>query len=74
MAARPGAVRGFVGDANFWDVGTPADYWRTSQAFLATQIIDLQVELSLFVGGCFFRFHCYFSFSVLIDLWVRANR
>jgi mannose-1-phosphate guanylyltransferase len=35
IAARPGAVRGFVCDANFWDVGTPADYWRTSQAFLA---------------------------------------
>ncbi|MBZ5560110.1 MAG: NTP transferase domain-containing protein [Acidobacteriia bacterium] len=35
IAARPGAVRGFVCDAKFWDVGTPADYWRTSQAFLA---------------------------------------
>jgi mannose-1-phosphate guanylyltransferase len=35
IASRPGAVRGFVCDANFWDVGTPADYWRTSQAFLA---------------------------------------
>jgi NDP-sugar pyrophosphorylase family protein len=36
IAARPGAVRGFVCEARFWDVGTPADYWRTSQAFLAT--------------------------------------
>ncbi|MBI3401792.1 MAG: NTP transferase domain-containing protein [Acidobacteria bacterium] len=35
IATRPGAVRGFVCDANFWDVGTPADYWRTSQALLA---------------------------------------
>jgi NDP-sugar pyrophosphorylase family protein len=35
IASRPGAVRGFVCDARFWDVGTPADYWRTSQAFLA---------------------------------------
>lgn len=34
IGARPGAVRGFVCEANFWDVGTPADYWRTSQAFL----------------------------------------
>jgi mannose-1-phosphate guanylyltransferase len=35
-AARPGSVRGFVCDAAFWDVGTPADYWRTSEAFAAT--------------------------------------
>jgi NDP-sugar pyrophosphorylase family protein len=35
IAARPGAVSGFVCDATFWDVGTPADYWRTSQALLA---------------------------------------
>jgi NDP-sugar pyrophosphorylase family protein len=36
IAARPGAVRGFVCEARFWDVGTPADYWRTSQAFVPT--------------------------------------
>jgi mannose-1-phosphate guanylyltransferase len=40
MAARPGSVRGLVCDANFWDVGTPADYWRTSQAFLAASGAD----------------------------------
>jgi len=28
---QPGAVRGFRCDAQFWDVGTAADYWRTSQ-------------------------------------------
>ena len=28
-----GAVRGFVCDAAFWDVGTPADYLSTSAAF-----------------------------------------
>jgi NDP-sugar pyrophosphorylase family protein len=28
-----GAVRGYVSGASFFDVGTPADYWRTSQAF-----------------------------------------
>jgi mannose-1-phosphate guanylyltransferase len=33
IAARPGAVHGYVSDAAFWDVGTTADYWRTSQAF-----------------------------------------
>jgi NDP-sugar pyrophosphorylase family protein len=33
IAARPGSVRGFVSDAEFWDVGTTADYWRTSLVF-----------------------------------------
>ena len=35
IASRPGAVRGFVCDAEFWDVGTVEDYWRTSEAFVA---------------------------------------
>ena len=29
----PGAVRGYVCGARFWDVGTPAEYWATSSAF-----------------------------------------
>ena len=33
MHQHPGAVRGFVSDAEFWDVGTVEDYWRTSTAF-----------------------------------------
>jgi mannose-1-phosphate guanylyltransferase len=33
IAVHPGAVRGFLCDAEFWDVGTVEDYWRTSQAF-----------------------------------------
>jgi len=33
MASRPGAVRAFVCDAPFWDVGTVADYWRTHWAW-----------------------------------------
>jgi mannose-1-phosphate guanylyltransferase len=33
MTSRPGAVRGYVTDVEFWDVGTVADYWRTSRAF-----------------------------------------
>jgi mannose-1-phosphate guanylyltransferase len=33
IAAEIGSVRGFVGDAEFWDVGTVDDYWRTSNAF-----------------------------------------
>ena len=35
MAAQPGSIRAVVSDAAFYDVGTPADYWRTSQAVAA---------------------------------------
>jgi mannose-1-phosphate guanylyltransferase len=34
LAAAPGAVRGFRSDTSFWDVGTIADYWHTSAAFM----------------------------------------
>ena len=34
IATRPGAVRGFKCDAEFWDVGTVSDYWHTSAAFM----------------------------------------
>jgi mannose-1-phosphate guanylyltransferase len=37
IVSQPEAVRGVVTDAEFWDVGTPADYWRTSNAFLARE-------------------------------------
>jgi NDP-sugar pyrophosphorylase family protein len=37
IASRPGAVRGVLSDAAFYDVGTPADYWRTSMAFAAAE-------------------------------------
>lgn len=33
IVARPGAIRGIVCDAQFWDVGTPWDYWTTARAF-----------------------------------------
>jgi NDP-sugar pyrophosphorylase family protein len=33
MTSRPGSVRAFLVDAEFWDVGTVADYWRTTRAF-----------------------------------------
>jgi NDP-sugar pyrophosphorylase family protein len=35
IAAEPGSIRGFVSAASFFDVGTVADYVRTSQAFMA---------------------------------------
>ncbi len=35
IGSRSGSVHGFVCDAEFWDVGTIADYWRTSLAFEA---------------------------------------
>jgi mannose-1-phosphate guanylyltransferase len=33
IAASPGSIRAHVCDARFWDIGTVADYWTTSQAF-----------------------------------------
>jgi NDP-sugar pyrophosphorylase family protein len=33
LARVPGSIRGFVTSANFWDIGTVADYWRTSSAW-----------------------------------------
>ena len=33
IAADPGAIRGFVCDAGYWDVGTVGDYWSTSWSF-----------------------------------------
>jgi mannose-1-phosphate guanylyltransferase len=37
IASQPGAVRGVLSDAAFHDVGTPADYWRTSLAVAAAE-------------------------------------
>ena len=39
IAAEPGAVRAMVSEASFFDVGTAADYWRTSLAFSAASSI-----------------------------------
>ncbi|HEX7793908.1 MAG TPA: sugar phosphate nucleotidyltransferase [Vicinamibacterales bacterium] len=33
LAREPGAIRGFVTDARYWDIGTVADYWQTSWAW-----------------------------------------
>jgi mannose-1-phosphate guanylyltransferase len=30
LAREPGAIRGFVTGARYWDIGTVADYWQTS--------------------------------------------
>lgn len=37
MMDRPGAIRGFVTSASFWDVGTVIDYWDTSTALASGQ-------------------------------------
>jgi mannose-1-phosphate guanylyltransferase len=37
IAAQPGAIRGVVADAAFFDVGTPQDYWRASMAIAAME-------------------------------------
>jgi NDP-sugar pyrophosphorylase family protein len=44
IASKPGSVRGFVCDAEFWDVGTIADYWRTSLAFDARTPAAVQID------------------------------
>jgi NDP-sugar pyrophosphorylase family protein len=44
MRQQPGSVMGFVSDAEFWDVGTIEDYWRTSTALAArSDMADLGV-------------------------------
>jgi len=35
-ASNPGSVRGYLCEAAFWDIGTPADYWTTHAAFLGS--------------------------------------
>jgi NDP-sugar pyrophosphorylase family protein len=40
MAERPGSVRGFVSSASFHDIGTAADYLRTSEAFATSEQHD----------------------------------
>jgi NDP-sugar pyrophosphorylase family protein len=35
-ASNPGSVRGYLCDAAFWDIGTPADYWTTNAMFLGS--------------------------------------
>jgi NDP-sugar pyrophosphorylase family protein len=37
IATQPGAIRGLVADAAFFDVGTPGDYWRASLAIAAME-------------------------------------
>jgi NDP-sugar pyrophosphorylase family protein len=37
IARNPRAIRAFVSNASFQDVGTPADYWRTSVELAATE-------------------------------------
>ena len=33
IAERPGSIRAFLSEARYWDIGTVADYWRTSVRF-----------------------------------------
>jgi NDP-sugar pyrophosphorylase family protein len=37
LESKPGSIRGFVCDASFDDIGTPADYWTTSFARLGSR-------------------------------------
>jgi mannose-1-phosphate guanylyltransferase len=46
IGSRLGSVHGFVCDAAFWDVGTIADYWRTSLAFEARTAASAPLDAS----------------------------
>jgi mannose-1-phosphate guanylyltransferase len=57
IARQPGRIRGFVADASFWDIGTVADYWNTSQAWSpdATRSIlwdDVRVDSGAVLDEC----------------------
>ena len=45
VAARPGSVRTFVSTAEFFDIGTPADYLNTSLAFAARELPGSRIPL-----------------------------
>lgn len=48
IASRPGSVRGFVCSAGFWDIGSVADYWRTSRTLAAAETTpDTQLRATL---------------------------
>jgi NDP-sugar pyrophosphorylase family protein len=58
MRQRPGSVRGFISEAQFFDIGTVADYWHTSIALSghpAAQTIiwdDVQIAEDSTVEEC----------------------
>ena len=55
LAARPGAIRGFVCDASFFDVGTPADYWATSRTLAGDREQHgrgVRIDPTARVNGC----------------------
>lgn len=41
IASRPGSIRAFVSTSEFFDIGTPSDYLRTSQAIATRERADL---------------------------------
>jgi mannose-1-phosphate guanylyltransferase len=45
IATRPGSVRTFVSSAEFFDIGTPADYLNTSLAFAARESHESRIPL-----------------------------
>ena len=50
IASQPDAVRGFVSDASFFDVGTIDDYRRTDDAFAATDPMRSSADTTPSVG------------------------
>jgi NDP-sugar pyrophosphorylase family protein len=81
MAAQPGTVRGVVSDAAFADVGTPADYWRTSMAFAAAASAtgvsagaDARIDPSAQVARSILWDHVEVGADVQLDECILADR
>jgi NDP-sugar pyrophosphorylase family protein len=51
IATRDGSVRAHVCDARFWDIGTVADYWRTSHEFAADAAQLVQAGTTIAPGA-----------------------
>lgn len=51
VAARPGSIRVHVCEANFWDIGTVADYWHTSHAFARAEGLDTAADAQVANGA-----------------------
>jgi mannose-1-phosphate guanylyltransferase len=51
VAARPGAVRGFRTTAEFFDIGTPADYLTTSLMLADREQVDLVARSRAAIGA-----------------------
>jgi len=78
IRTRPGSVRGFVSGAAFWDVGTPADYLKTSAAFAAGAHVDrgrrVQIDPSAVVRDSILWDDVVVGAGCRIERWIVTDR